>query len=91
MAAGCGMTTERIDVLAVLDCRVREVEQDGISRATELREARAAVAELIEAGKELVDAQADYDAIDFPGGRRLDRLSAARERHAAALARVGAP
>lgn len=86
------MTTERIDVLAAFDAIPRRLDTSfGNHSFPEFEKARAAVSELIEAGKELVDAQADYDAIDFPGGRRLDRLSAARERHAAALARVVAP
>ncbi len=57
--------------------------------AAEAEEARAAVAELVEAGKELIAAQQYYDEIDAPGGHHWDRLCAARSRHAAALARVG--
>ena len=44
------------------------------------------VAELIAAAQELDAAQAHYDAIDAPGGKRTDRLDAARNRLRAALA-----
>lgn len=86
------MAAERIDVLAVMDRAAPIIGNsdhgDAYAVLTMLPEARAAVAELIEAGKELQAAQAHYDALDCPGGARWDRLVAARERHAAALARV---
>lgn len=79
-----------VGVLAELDRRIElEAMFGDASGAIVLRKVRAAVAELVEAGQELVAAQADYDRLDAPGGAKWDRLSLARERHAAALARVG--
>jgi len=66
--------------------RIAGLLADDIFRV-ELRQARADVEELLASGAELIDAQEHYDAIEFPGGRRWDRLAIARERHAAAVAR----
>lgn len=87
---GAGMTTERIDVLAVMDEMIDcygsvEECQDDTEFLEAAREARAAVAELIEAA---------IDAHDFAAntarneGRELDRRF---YRLRAALVRVGAP
>lgn len=52
---GDEMNNERIDVLAVLDGKIREAEQDGKTVATGLREARAGVAELIDAAPRAIE------------------------------------
>ena len=86
-----------VDVLAVMDSCTDELEkQPGCyyTDAAKLQEARAAIAELIEACKERDLAQASYYCIP-PGDARLsvserwERLKAARQRYAAALANVG--
>lgn len=53
-------------VLAVLDSQIRGIEQDGKTRAVQLREARAAAAELIEANAELNRACAFMDDVRAP-------------------------
>ncbi len=89
--------TKPVDVLAVMDSCTDELEkQPGCyyTDAAKLQEARAAIAELIEACTERDLAQASYDGIP-PGDARLsvserwERLKAARQRYAAALANVG--
>lgn len=87
-----------VDVLRVLDEAARDVAiylpSADDARHEELREARAAVAELIEACRERDLAKASYDGIP-PGDARLsvserwERLKAAHKRYAAAFARVG--
>ena len=77
MAAGCGMTTERIDVLAIL------ARLDGdmcLPDLGEIAAARAAVAELIEAVRGLRTTFPTYSIAYGQAEQRLD----------AALARVGA-
>lgn len=47
----------------------------------------AIVASLINAARELISAQADYDRLDAPGGAKWDRLQAARFSHAEVTAK----
>ena len=96
------MSAQPVDVLAVMDDLFEDLTiagnysgegcwfADGEEARAKARydQARAAVAELVEAGRELRDAQSDYDRLDAPGGKKWDRLCFARERHTAALARV---
>lgn len=77
------MTTERIDVLAVMDGFANRASYDFPAlTVAELREARAAVAELIEAAK-LLNCE-----LPSPADAEVDYASAI-DRFAAALARVG--
>ena len=71
------MAAERIDVLAVMDAAIARLPD---SEAAPLDEARAAVAELIEADKEYDAALTSWDAV---------RVTEAKQRRAAALARMG--
>lgn len=77
------MTTERIDVLAVMD-RVIELEQNWGDHVTAnaVTQARAAMAELIEATKDFVEVRTH-------NGPRMHYGPAESERLHAALARVG--
>lgn len=100
---------ERIDVLAVMDGAWRVFASQSIRsgdgadfQADAVKEARAAVAELIEADRDLDEAQdALVAAKREKGNYRVNslghghpavvRVRAAKERRAAALARVGSP
>lgn len=96
------MSADRIDVLAVMDriasLPVHEAD-DARNQAAlviakrEAAEARAAVAELIEADTELDAACASLRDSSQCGGnersRRFDRVTAAQERRRAVLARIG--
>lgn len=93
------MTTERIDVLAVMD-RLLECVSVGVDADDPVRqlieaghEGRAAVAELIEAAIELRQRQRDYlaDPRDQRSNEKGRLVGVAAERVDAALARVGAP
>ncbi|MBT2142722.1 MULTISPECIES: hypothetical protein [unclassified Rhodanobacter] len=80
-----------VDVLAVLDeaadwlYRSSEGRGDD-ERSENVKAVRSGVAELIEADKEYDAACAEWDASVHP--RSADRLKAARERRAAALANI---
>ncbi|WP_312321215.1 hypothetical protein [Stenotrophomonas sp.] len=83
-----------VDVLAVMDSKIRDAEQDGKTSAVQMREARAAVAELIEAAEAYAEAEAalanrETDGINAESIDRLQpRVHAARRDLDAALARV---
>ena len=92
--------TAPVDVLAVIDSCTDELEkQPGCyyTDAAKLQEARAAIAELIEADKAYDTARSRYDHAfrDGPHGNLDEQRDAqhmlreAKKRRAAALARVG--
>lgn len=88
------MTTERIDVLAVMQKAEYDYLEDGFREAADaMGLARAAVAELIEADKEYDAANeeitAQTDDEDGMYSLALERLRLASSRRAVALARVG--
>lgn len=89
------MSEPTMDVLAVLDREIRDENVPG-HIATQLAEARAAVAELVEADREYDEtmewhakAVAYCDHFDPEQGLAARALKAARARRAAALARFG--
>jgi hypothetical protein len=88
----------RVDVVGVIDAEMAAYAKDLVSqkcldRLRRLREARLAIAELIEADAELDAAEISMRNAGRCGPKtrvaRLHRLHAARERRAAALAVVG--
>lgn len=85
MSARVNLLEDLSRAIAGMEAPVRERR----GHRDRLIDVRAAVAELIAAGKELIDAQQYYDEIDSPGGHRWDRLCTARARHASALAQFG--
>lgn len=101
------MAAERIDVLAVMDAEIAEVQKKYRAainsprivpiahRLQWLLDARAAVAELIEADKEYDEARAEFYAVAMARETanerymRQGRYITAGKRRAAALARMG--
>lgn len=76
-----------VDVLAVMDRAIKEeLMCDELDLADELIEARAAVAELIEADLEVGEAEAE--CAKYPGEGSSHWLANAKARRAAALSRV---
>lgn len=95
------MSAEQASVLAVMDARGRQgcacTNCGHAKRAAEMRDARAAVAELIEADKEYDKARRDWDHVtthdpeetsDETWQRVADRFERAVIRRGDALARV---
>jgi len=84
------MSAQPVDVLAVMDDAAEKYTERGtFSKAKAMREARAAVAELVEADKEYDAARAAYEACAYVGECHHKRtLKKAEERRRAALARV---
>ena len=80
------MSAQPVDVLAVMDAAAWGTDVPEHREA--IQDARAAVAELIEAGRELHDALHECWTDGESRARIKRRNVAAVERHAAALARV---